>query len=97
MDKKKPTSVTPSINTKKIPPAELIKNLDGDSAVRLRLNDNRIALVDTRTVVGLISPSKDDDINVRSLLITSWGVLHTGHTINELEDLLYPSNFSYDE
>ena len=65
---------------------KIVKNMDGDSAIKIQLVSGRVALVDLRCVLGISDPTDQG----KSVLMTSWGTMNTRHSLSELEGILYP-------
>lgn len=75
---------------KHFPPPILVRSLDGSEAVKLYLYNHRKVLIDPQTIVGVMEPEEEDQNEFKSLLITSWGILRTGYSVDDLAAFLYP-------
>jgi len=73
---------------------KILRSLEGDQALKVQSCEGRFTIIDLKTIHGVIELHKknldDDEQDIKSLIMTGWGVLKTTHPLFELEDLLYP-------
>lgn len=70
----------------------LVKNLDGEIALRVEAGVGRKGTFDLRSIFGILEMDKEEkeQYECESVLMTSWGSIKILHPAEVIVDLLYP-------